>query len=168
MPAQVKVGEVVTLRLAGVPADTPPEVVAKLPDRRGARVTPSPTGDPAAPWRITWKPSQPGTWEFSAAVEGDLRTYFFTTAVTDPIGELARTPTAVEALRALAASTGGLLLTDRLPYAWRTDTKSEPPKLAGPITTETRHLRWNNWTVLGVALGACGLEMILRRLWKLL
>jgi hypothetical protein len=168
MPAQVKVGEVVALRLAGVAADTTPVVVAKLPDGRGARITPTSTGDAAAPWRINWKPSQPGPWEFVAAVEGDVRTYFFTTAVTDPTGELARTPTAVDALRALAASTGGLLLADKLPFAWRTDTKSEQSTKAEPIVTETRHLLWNNWTLLWVALGAFSLELILRRLWKLL
>jgi len=72
VPAQVKVGEVVSLRLAGVAADTAPVVVAKLPDGRGARVTPTPTGDAAAPWRINWKPSLPGSWEFVAAVEGDV------------------------------------------------------------------------------------------------
>jgi hypothetical protein len=168
MPAQVKVGEVVTLRLAGVDVGALPAVVARLPDGRGAKIAPSPTGDPAAPWRITWEPSQAGSWEFVAGVEGDLRTYFFTTAVEEPTGELARTPTAVEALRTLAASTGGLLLTDKPPFAWRTDTRSEQQTKIVPIVTETRHLRWNNWAVLWVAFGAFALEMILRRFWKLL
>jgi hypothetical protein len=167
-PAQVKVDEAVTLRLGGLYANQEPAVVAKMPDGRGLKFAPVATGDPASPWRINWKPSQAGSWEFVAGVEGDLRTYFFTTAAAEPTGELAHTAPAMDALRTLAAATGGLLLTDKPPLTWRTDSRSAQEKKMNPIVVETRRKRWNTWTVLGVAFGAFALEMILRRVWKML
>jgi hypothetical protein len=167
-PAQVKVDEVVALRLGGVEAAQQPAVIARMPDGRGLKFALVATGDAEAPWRINWKPSQPGSWEFAAGVEGDYRTFFFTTAVAEPTGELAHTPTATDSLRKLAAATGGLLLTDKPPLAWRTDSRSAHERKMEPIVAETRRKRWNTWTVLGLAFGAYALEMILRRLWKLL
>jgi hypothetical protein len=166
-PPHVGVGEIIALRIGGVDARKQPIVTVKSPEGRLAQYPASATGDPAAPWRVRWKPTIVGSWEFEAAVEGDYPTFFFTTAVGQPTGELARVPTAIEPLRALASSTGGLLLVDKPPLAWRTEMLTDRKVTLEPIVFEKRHLRWNTWTLLGAAFAALALEMVLRRFWKM-
>lgn len=167
-PAQVKLGERVTVRLGGVDALNKPVITALAPDGRSGAIEPKQTGEPKASWAIKWNPDIAGQWEFKAEVEGDSPASWFTEVVNTAVGESARVPTAIDSLRTLAAATGGLLLVDQLPLAWRMERKTEQKIALKPIVTEQRHLRWNNWLVLGIAFGAYALELILRRLWKML
>ncbi|MFT3869184.1 MAG: vWA domain-containing protein [Nibricoccus sp.] len=167
-PAQVRLGGVASVRLTGVDATRKPVITAVAPDGRRGAIEPKPTGDPKTPWMISWKPDIAGAWEFRASVEGDLPASWFTEVTTASVGERARTPTAVNSMRSIAAATGGLLLVDQLPLAWRTEQKTERKITLKPIVTEKKHLRWNNWLMLSVAFGTYALELVLRRVWKLL
>lgn len=167
-PAQVRLGEAVSVRLAGVDAAHKPIITAVAPDGRGGVIEPKPTGDPKTPWVIRWNPNMAGPWEFRAAVEGDLPASWFTEVATTAVGERARVPTAIDSMRTLAAATGGLVLADQLPLAWRTEQKTEQKIALKPIVTERKNLRWNNWLMLSIAFGAYALELVLRRVWKML
>jgi hypothetical protein len=165
-PAQLRVGQAITLRLGGATSEKPPVVAVKSP--KGAatplKVTTGPDAD--APWSVEWTPDEPGAWEVAAVIEGAFRAQNFPSVVAEVTGELARTPPALEALRALAGETGGALLTQEAPAAWRRENaKEKPPER---VETERRFLKWNTWHMLWVALGFYAAELVLRRLWKLL
>jgi hypothetical protein len=82
-------------------------------------------------------------------------------------GELARSAPAFEAMAELAGETGGRLLNQEPPAAWLPEVTKNEAKLE-PVVSERRHSLWNSWTMLMLAFGIYSLELILRRLWKLL
>jgi hypothetical protein len=165
-PAQLRVGQAVTLRLGGATSEKPPVVGVKSPKGVATALKVAATSDADAPWSVEWTPDEPGAWEVAAVIEGAFRAHIYPSVVADVTGELARTPPALEALRALAGETGGALLTQEAPAAWRRENaKEKPPE---PVVTERRFLKWNTWHVLWVALGFYAAELVLRRLWKLL
>jgi hypothetical protein len=163
-PAQVRVGQSTTLLLAGPTGDKRPTVRAKSPT--GTVVTLEATPAVDAPWKVEWKPEEPGAWEIVAGVEGAHRAHIFPSVVAEVLGEMARTPPALDAMRRLAGESGGALLAHEPPAVWRQETKKEKaPEL---LVSERKLPKWNTWNLLGIALGAYALELVLRRLWKLL
>jgi hypothetical protein len=165
-PAQVRVGQPTTLLLGGVASPKLPVVVARSPDGRAQSLPAKLTGDADSPWSVEWTPAQPGGWELVAGVDDAYRTSIFPSVVAEVVGELSRTAPALDTLRTLAGETGGTLLTHEPPAAWRPDVKKE--KAPEAVTTERRDPEWNTWNLLWLALGAYAVELVLRRLWKLL
>jgi len=163
---QPKVGDSVGIRLGGLDAGhQPPEVAAKSPNGSITRLSLRATGDKEAPWRADWKPDQPGDWELAASTEGDAPTYSYPIVTAAQTGESARTPTAFDAMREIAASTGGALLQSEPPSSWRAPAVEATPDR---IEQEKRRLLWNTWPMIGLILGLFATEMTLRRIWKLL
>jgi hypothetical protein len=165
-PAQVRVGHPTTLLLGGVASAKLPVVVARSPEGRTVPLTVRLTADADSPWSVEWTPDRPGAWELIAGVEDAYRASIFPSAVAEVVGELSRTPPALDLLRALAGETGGTLLTQEPPAAWRPEVKKE--KAPEAVATERREPEWNTWNLLWLALGAYAAELVLRRLWKLL
>jgi hypothetical protein len=165
-PVHVRVGEAVTLRLGGVTSDKVPAVVARSPDGRNVALTVTTGTDAESPWSVEWTPDRVGGWEVNANLPDSNRASVFATAVAEVTGELARTVPALDTLRSLAGETGGTVLQQEPPAAWRPEAKKEAE--VDVIVSERRHPLWNTWTVLCFALGFYAAELLLRRLWKLL
>ncbi|MEO5959297.1 MAG: hypothetical protein ABIZ49_14215 [Opitutaceae bacterium] len=168
VPVQMAVGQTATLRLGGVVSPKLPVVVAKAPDGSTARLAVSLTGDDDTPWSFEWTPAQAGAWEIAAGGLDEVQLVnIFPFVTAEVTGELARSTPALEAMRALAGETGGLLLAQEPPAAWKpAEVKSEKPPET--VVSERRHLKWNQWEILIVVLSLYGLELMLRRLWKLI
>jgi hypothetical protein len=166
-PPQARIGKPSTLKLGGLKVTGMPVVQAKGPGDRSIRIPVKPTGDADAPWAVEWTPETAGGWELTAEIGGapPARIYFPVTA--EATGELAPSVTNLEALRALAGETGGALLSHEAPAAWRKEKVPAEQKLE-VVTTERAFPLWNIWKVLSAALGCYALELILRRMWKLL
>jgi hypothetical protein len=166
-PAQVRLGQATTLRLGGVSAtDKLPVVMAKTPAGVARALPVKLTPGAEAPWSVEWSPDQAGHWELVAGVDGAFRASIFPSVVAEATGELAPSVPALDALRTLAGDTGGALLAQEAPAAWRSAAKKE--KEPETVTAEHRVPEWNTWTVLGLALGLYAAELLLRRRWKLL
>jgi hypothetical protein len=167
VPSQVRIGQATTVRLGGVKSEKIPVVHAKGPDGRSVAVPVKRTEDTEAPWSVAWTPPEAGGWEFVAEIDGAPRTSIFLPVVAAATGELAPSVPAIDAMRALAGETGGALLTHEPPAAWRKEgeTGEKKPEV---MTSERTSLRWNAWTILYAALGCYALELVLRRVWKLL
>lgn len=165
-PAQIRLGIPTTLRIGGLESEQLPAVVARPPDGQSVTLPVKRTEDPAAAWVVDWAPDRAGVWELRATTEGANPASIFPIVMSEIAGELAPSVPALERLRALAGETGGALLTREAPVEWKTE--SERETRLGPVASERTFLRWNSWTILGLALGCFSLELILRRLWKLL
>ena len=165
-PAQVHAGERVVLQVGGVTTPKSPVAAALSPSgkRLVLPVTPSPDGEG---WNVVWTPQEPGAWAVVAGVEGAFQAHLYPTVRTEVTGELARSTPALDAMRTLATATGGALLGHEPPPGWK---KPEPKPIGEleAVTTERRRLEWNTWNILWAALGCFGLELILRRAWRLL
>jgi uncharacterized membrane protein len=165
---QGAVGRTNLLGLAGAEAAQLPIVHAKAPSGRSSELVVKVTGDPDAPWSVAWAPDEPGVWELVAQLPNAFPAFLYPTAVAEATGEAASTPPALESLREIAAATGGALLTREPPEAWLPESarkKVEKPLEA--VVKDQEHLRWNEWPMLIAALAIFGLELLLRRLWKL-
>lgn len=165
-PAQVRVGQTVTLQLGGVESDRIPTVAAKTP---GGAVVPLPVKfvqSETAPWTVEWTPDKAGSWELAAVIEGAFRAHIFPNVTAQVTGELAPSTPPVTALRTLAGDTGGALLTHEPPAAWLAAGAAEKP--LEPVVSERKIPEWNRWELLWLALGLFGVELVVRRIRKLL
>jgi uncharacterized membrane protein len=168
-PLQGTVGQATALRLSGVAGRKDPVVHAQAPSGRRVELIPQ-AGAQAGEWSVTWTPDEPGDWEMMAEQPNVVPAYLYLAATTEPTGELAATPPSLDSMRAIAAATGGALLNREPPAAWSPAEKAPERKAEKPldaIVTERRRLRWNQWPVLAGILGLYGLELLLRRWWKL-
>lgn len=165
-PAQVRLGQPVTLRIGGVKSDKLPVVLATDAGGRRLALDVKLTPEAEAPWSVEWTPDRAGSWEVLAGLDGAYRASIFPSVTIEAAGELARTVPALDAMRALAGETGGALLTQEPPAAWRTETRKE--KAPETVVSERKLPRWNTWSLLALALGIYAVELGLRRRWKLL
>lgn len=167
VPTQARVGQTVKLRLGGITSEKLPVAVIKDPEGHTNRVTAVLTQDAEAPWSIDWTPQQAGPWEIAAGIEKGPGVNIFPFVVAEVAGELARSPPALDLLRMLAGETGGSLLTQEPPAAWKpaTEKKEQEPDA---VASERFEPEWNKWTLLLAALGLYAAELIFRRRWKLL
>jgi hypothetical protein len=165
-PAQVRVGQPTALKIGGVAHERLPAVTAKAPDGRSITLPVKRTEDGDPPWASEWTPDRAGVWEISAAIQGANPAIIFPAVMPETNAELAQSLPAIEGMRALARETGGALLSHEAPPAWSENPDRE--RQLEPATHTRAFLRWNNWYVLSGMLGCFALELILRRLWKLL
>lgn len=167
VPSQTRVGQAVTVRLGGVSSEDMPVVVATSPKGKAKALVVKRMPDADLPWGVEWTPDEAGDWKLVAGIDSAFRASAFPSAVAEVTGELANVPPALDAMRALAADTGGALLAQDAPTAWRAEEKKAVEKEPEAMTSEQRLPEWNYWTVLWIALGAYALELVLRRVWKL-
>ncbi len=161
--APCTVGVKAAPRLVGAD-DRPPTVQAVSPSGRTVTLTPEPVAAEPRCWTTAWRPDAAGVWTLRArsgdqAVEARVHV-----APPSPIRELSNLPPDVEGLRALAADTGGEVVLDEVPAAWRARLAAQQPL----VLSERHDPLWDRGLLLALCLALYGAELILRRRQKLL
>jgi uncharacterized membrane protein len=157
-PFRSPVNRDVSLRVAGA-GTKPLQVEASLDNRRIAlKELPAENGSRL----FLWNPPSVGLWQVSARDDDGhgARTWLTAEQPQKP-SELFGGPPNEDLLRSLAAQTSGAVLND-VPPAWR----QEPAP--AQLLTERRQPLWHRPWIFGLLLGLYGLELFLRRKWKLL
>jgi hypothetical protein len=157
------VAKPVTIRVEG-PASDPPRGFAS--DPAGARLPLDfrevPGAEPAA-WEARFAPDRPGRWEVTAETEaGDMARMTLAVTVETRNAETANLPPDLPAMRGMAEATGGSVI-GREPVAFpppQTSDRSGPLAHARPL--------WNSPWIIAVLLGLYGLELLIRRGFRLL
>ena len=157
-PLRATSGRDVTLRLAGA-GTQPVRVEASLGADR-VELTEQPAADDSREFR--WRPMTGGFWQIEAHSEDghSARTWLLVDPPSKP-GELSGAAPDEDLLRTLAAQTGGAVVED-IPAAW--SQHPPPPQLV----SERRQPLWDRAWIFAMLLGLYGVELILRRRWKLL
>lgn len=165
-PTRVGVDETILLRLGGSKSAEAPTVAAVSPEGQRMSLRTKPTPGEEMPWAVEWTPRAPGLWEIAAGAPDSFPASIFLSVTTEPTGEMARLPPALDVMRTLSADTGGAVLDRQIPASWQTaPTRTQAME---PLTAERRTLLWNRWEAIGAMLGLFGLELLLRRFLKLL
>lgn len=172
-PRIVKLGDEVTLRLLGVGSERVKLETASAStgaNAAGANVANSAketlveaTADNAA--RVyRWHPKTEGFWEITATdASGREVKHWLSVKNRVQSGELSGAAPDEELLRRLAEATGGAMLENSPPPAWR-----ETRQTRSELLSERREPLWHHPWVFGGMLGVYCLEMLLRRRWRLL
>ena len=149
----------ITLHLVGA-GTKPVHVESSLGDQKVA-VTELPPDEASRVFR--WRPPSAGFWQIEAKSDatGENTRAWLTADQTPRTGELPAAAPDDELLRGLAEQTSGAVLEDAL-SAWRR--VLPPPQLL----SESRQPLWHQSWIFAVLLGVYGLEMLLRRKWRLL
>jgi hypothetical protein len=149
-----------SLLVAGSPGEEPPRIVAVSP--AGQRLPLTPVSSPAG-WQATFTPEVQGRWQLTAADSaGNLATMSLPVQQEVLTAENSNTPPDLDGLRQIADATGGALI------------ESDPvfqPEITTPAeASEAKSVQpiWNQSWLLGVLLGLYTLELIVRRMFKLL
>ena len=146
-------------------ADAAPDValVAQLEDDPRKHAYPVfPSGQKDGVRGFRWTPPAEGQWVLSARLGDETLLRHWTTVVGRPVGENSGLPADDAVLRALAERTGGAVLGDTPPAAWK-QTSTEDTLLRESITP-----LWHHAWVFIALLGLYAAELILRRRWRLL
>ncbi|HVW20717.1 MAG TPA: hypothetical protein VHC86_05835 [Opitutaceae bacterium] len=158
-PVRSTINAPVTLRIAGA-GMAPLQVAASL-GTRSVSVTEQAAEGASRVFR--WSPPAPGLWEIEARGAPGERAHAWLLAVKE--GNRSRENSGAapdeELLSALATQTGGAVLDDA-PADWKR--KPPPPQLLA----ERRQPLWDRRGLFAAIVGLYGIEMILRRRWRLL
>jgi hypothetical protein len=154
------VNRTASLTVTGATGDTPPRIDAISPNGRRERLDPasSPNG-----WVATLTPDAIGRWQLTATdstgnvasmslpVDQELRT-----------AENSNSPPDIEGMRQIADATGGALV--------GADPVFQPKTAEAPGADETKSSQplWNQSWLLGALLGLYAIELIARRMFRLL
>lgn len=159
-PLHGEVAHEVTLRLRGAKTDQTIQTVATLGDQSETLVEGPLDGTTRV---LVWKPKTEGFWQITATDQaGHTAKHWLSVKTTAHDSEHAGTATDDEVLRQLALRTGGAVLANGAPSTWQKE------QAGGELLAERRQLEWHRPWVLGLILGIYGLELVLRRRWKLL
>ncbi|MEP6663595.1 MAG: vWA domain-containing protein [Verrucomicrobiota bacterium] len=119
-------------------------------------------GERAGAWKAVFTPTTPGNWEVRATNSlNHLARITFAVAEKKRSTEMLNLPADLPGMRQLAESTGGALLEN-------TSAFPRPNHLADDFRVKQVEPLWNSGWWLGVLLGFYGIELILRRMFKLL
>ncbi len=160
-PIRSPLGQDVTLHLVG--AGTKALHVEASLEARRIELTELPGDDTSRVFH--WRPPASGLWQVEAkdATGDTTHTWLSVDRPGAKAGELPAAAPDEELLRSLAAQTSGSVLETVVPTSWR------PPAVPpGQLLNERRQPLWHHSWVLAVLLGVYGLELLLRRRWKLL
>ncbi len=159
-PRVAAVGQEVSIRLLGAAS----EGVNISAGSAGRRVALSEATRDKDARVFAWRPPAEGLWEITATDAGgrDVR-HWMSVKNEYRGGELSGAPPDEELLRVLASRTGGAVLDNAPPAAWREARPGQRELLA-----ERREALWHNPWVFAALLAVYCAEMLLRRKWKLL
>ncbi len=159
-PLHAPLGREVALRLVGGGSE-PLKVEAVLGNER-VRITES---TPDGGTRVfAWRPTKEGFWQIEATgTAGRAAKHWLSVDHAAQTGEFSGLPPDEELLRALANPTGGAVLENSPPAAWQ-EAQSDDGELLAEQKTPLWHQAW----IFGALLGLYGLELLLRRWWKML
>ncbi len=160
-PTQVPLGAATTFAVSGAAGAV--KVTATAPDGK-ARALTSRRGKAKGQWEADWKPEAEGFWKISAATEdGKIASAHVNVREDSTPPELMKTPPDLARMQRLAETTGGAILRDEPPAAWR-----QTPEKSAQVLSEQRELLWNRWAILLACGGVFSAELLLRRKWRLL
>lgn len=142
-----------------------PEASATAPLVDTTPITLTPSGESGEARLFTWKPAALGTWIIEARLSTEEPTRHFLTVTAKPAGEASGIPTDEALLRALAERTGGAVLTDSPPPAWRSAAAAGNGE---QLLRETAEPLWQQGWIFATLLALYALELILRRCFQLL
>ena len=113
---------------------------------------------------FSWRPALEGYWQILATdASGRQASHWLTVDRAAPTGEYSGIPPDEELMRDLANRTGGAVLENSPPAAWQMARQA-----SGALLEERKTPLWQRRWVLGLLLGLYGLELLLRRRWKML
>lgn len=122
-------------------------------------------GEDAGARLYRWTPSAPGEWILAAAdAEGRRARHWIQVLDTPASGETSGLPVDETLLQTLAQRTGGAVLGDLAPSAWREASSGRETDLL----REQRRPLWHEAGLLVVLLLLYASELLLRRRWQLL
>jgi hypothetical protein len=128
-------------------------------------ITLTPAGESGEARLFTWRPAALGTWIIEARLGTEEPTRHFLTVTAKPADETSGIPTDDTLLRTLAERTGGEVLTDSPPPAWRSAAAAGPGE---QLLRETAEPLWQQGWIFTTLLALYALELILRRRFQLL
>jgi hypothetical protein len=159
-PRQLALGREAVLRVSGGEAE-PLTVEAVLGSQR-IRLGEEPAE--GAVRVFAWRPATEGFWRINAtSAAGQQTSHWISVKPAGRTGERAGQPPDEALLRTLADRTGGAVLENTPPVAWQ---QVRPD--SGELLAERHTPVWHHPWVLGLLCGLYGLELLLRRWWKLL
>lgn len=151
----------VALQVTGSLAGAPPKVVLVSPGKETRPLTLQPAPGEENGWTASFIPTVGGTWQVAATGTGNTSARLvFPVAENPASAEMRNQPPDVDGLRQLAEATGGGLI-EAAPVFQPLD---------ATVVSGLVHVRplWNSSALLGMLLGLYGLELIVRRRFKLL
>jgi len=158
-PLKAETGSEISLRVADAGADAP--TVEAVLGKEHMALSEGPADGAVRVFR--WRAPHDGFWEITATdVDGREAHHWISAQKVVDAGELSGRPPNEELLRELAARTGGDVLDTNLPPSWQAGRSSQ-----GELLGERKQPLWHQTWILGALLGLYGLELLLRRKWKL-
>jgi len=154
------VNRTASLLVAGSPGEDPPRIVAISPT--GQHIPLTPASSPAG-WQATFTPAIQGRWQLTAADSaGNLATMSLPVQQEVRTAENSNTPPDIDGMRQIADATGGALIENDPVFQPETTTSAAgaEQKSALPL--------WNQSWLLGILLGLYSIELIVRRMFRLL
>ncbi len=152
----------VILRVTGA-VESAPTLVVRSPPGKSQRLTLAPVeAAEAGTWQASFTPDAEGCWEAKASVAtGDETKISIPVSTQVHTAELMNLPPDVDSLRQLAEATGGAMI-EAGGAVFSQFTLERPGEIL-----RTRPL-WNNGWLVALLLGAYAVELITRRVFKLL
>lgn len=159
-PRHLALGREAALRITG--GDTEPLIVDAVLGPQRIRLS---EGAADGAVRIfPWRPPTEGFWRINAtSAAGQQASHWVSVEPAGQTGEHAGQPPDEALLRVLADRTGGAVLENTPPVAWQ-QARPDTGELLGERQTPLWHHPW----MLGALFGLYGLELLLRRWWKML
>jgi uncharacterized membrane protein len=162
-PLSAELGQEMVLRLVGVGTTAPRVTVASSAGASRETLAAATQEEDARTYR--WTPAAAGEWEVTATDDqGTSTRHWLRVSAGAKVGEHSGLPPDEATLSKLAERTGGALLEEGAPASWRAGT----PEGEGEALSEQRRPLWHDRWILGAMIGLYGLELILRRRWRLL
>jgi hypothetical protein len=149
-----------SLLVEGAPGDQPPriETVSPTGERRTLSATAAPNG-----WQASFTPDAEGRWQLIATgTDGSAATMSLPVEAELRTAENSNSPPDVDGLRQIANETGGALVENDPVFQTqiRPSTVGMEAKMVQPL--------WNQSWLLGVLLGLYAVELVARRVFRLL
>jgi hypothetical protein len=152
----------VTLRVTGA-AEAVPTLIVNSPQGKPQKLTLTPVeAEVAGTWQASFIPEVEGCWEVRArAADGEAAKLSIPVYTQVRTAELMNLPPDVDGLRQLAEATGGALIDSGEPV-FSQFARERPGEIL-----RTRPL-WNNGWLVALLLGAYAVELVARRIFRLL
>jgi hypothetical protein len=154
------VNRTASLTVTGATGDAQPRIEAISP--AGAAhwlgAVPSPNG-----WVATFTPDALGRWQLNATdAKGNIASMSLPVEETERTAENSNAPPDIEGMRQIAEATGGALIGADPVF------QPKPADAPGEDDAKTSEPLWNQSWLLGTLLGLYAIELIARRMFRLL
>ena len=149
-----------SLLVQGAPNDQPPQIEAVAPDgRHQPLVATSASND----WQSTFTPDAEGRWQINTSdASGDTASMSLPVEAEVRTAENSNAPPDVDGLQTIAEATGGSLIQSDPIF------QAENNSTTAGVELKTSQPAWNQSWLLGLLLGLYAVELVARRVFRLL